>query len=748
MKFNLRIFKYILPLILFPTFVSATSFEDIKRETEIFAREGLINAQTIVDSTLPSDTPGYQDNPEQSQYYDNPALMESDAISQKEGDEKTSIIENSFDGKLEYKDDAQNTATTSKYVQDNPLETIEENSGIIGSLEGEYAQCESVQPLEQYYATRVCDEYESLRGSCYVGNHISLNNNTNYTCRKSKEYYSKTVTEDRAVSCKTKQRQFFETTYQNFQGFNVSGDNLYLGVNSQSLGGNCGGYRFKWRFKVDNLDDVGRLYYQSLVLDDTIRVYVNGTKVWSWGSSCEHGAVRSFSPNVNLKPYLVRGDNEIEFHVIVGGSGRFYSHLKWDYNRCTEFNDVWSSNVVRDVEIFDESKEEICEISSPEECLLDGEFETSDGYIKSGCRKKRVEYNCTQNEFTDYCKSISQVEVCSKFNSQCLEQNSSGTCELFEERYTCGDLMYYNDKEHNVVIDSPYSVSFGEIGNIEQCSDSDDTTHCDIISNKTGERSCYLGVSNSDCSQYEEDESCSLENEICHNEQCSHKEKKYHCLLGDEEVPSELLQCSGQEYCLDESCAGVIEYEANTSLPNVLTYLKALEEVSKDSDKETVDVKIFIGQSSQCEKDIFGANNCCKNSGWGESVGIGNCSYEEQNLGLQKEEGLCIYVGSYCSEEEDLTGTCLKKAEGYCCFNSKLSRIIQQQGKAQIGVGFGSGESPQCRGFTVQELQNVDFSQINFSEYTRELSIDMQNISQDDLEDDIINTIGGGGVDE
>ena len=744
MKFRSKFIICISLIVLFPTLVNATSHEDIKREAEIFAREGLIEAKNIVDATTPEDTPGYEENPEQSEYYNNNGLMESDAISQKENDEKTAIIEDSFNMKAEYKEDAQSTGVTSEYIENNPLENIEENSGIIGSLDGEYAQCESVQPLEQYYTTRICDEYESLRGSCYLGNHISLNNNTNYTCRKTKEFYNKTITENRSVSCNTKQRQFFETTSQNFQGFKVSGNNLYLGVNSQSLGGNCGGYRFKWKFKIDNLDDVGRLYYQSLVLDDTIRVYVNGSQVWSWGSSCEHGAIRSFSPNLDLKPYLVRGDNEIEFKVIVGGSGRFYSHLKWDYNRCTEFNDEWSSAIERDVEIFDENKEEICERSSPEECLLDGEFETSDGYLKSGCRKKVSEYNCTQNEFTDYCKSISQVEVCNKFNSQCLETNESGTCELFEERYTCGDLAYYSEKEHNVLIDSPYSVSFGEVGSPSICSQESDLEHCDIISNKTGEKSCYLGSSKSDCGEYDENASCLLENTICHNEQCSHKEKKYHCLLGDEEVPSEILQCSGQEYCLDESCAGVIEYEANNSLPTVLTYLKAIEEAGKDSDKDTVDVTIFTGQSNSCEKDIFGANNCCKNSGWGDSVGIGGCSYEEENLGLQKEEGLCVYVGSYCSEEEDLTGTCLKKAEGYCCFNSKLSRIIQQQGKSQIGVGFGSGESPQCRGFTVQELQSIDFSQINFSEYTRELTIDMQQISKDDLEGDIINTIGGG----
>lgn len=108
---------------------------------------------------------------------------------------------------------------------------------------------------------------------------------------------------------KCKQSQFFETTYQNFQGFNVSGNTLYLGTNTggSTLGQNCSGYNFSWKFKVDNLNDVKTLYWNSLILDDSIRVYVNGQSVWSWGNACELGARRGFNPNVDFKPYLKQG---------------------------------------------------------------------------------------------------------------------------------------------------------------------------------------------------------------------------------------------------------------------------------------------------------------------------------------------------------------------------------------------------------------------------------------------------------
>ncbi|HDC4501875.1 TPA: conjugal transfer protein TraN, partial [Enterobacter kobei] len=37
------------------------------------------------------------------------------------------------------------------------------------------------------------------------------------------------------------------------------------------------------------------------------------------------------------------------------------------------------------------------------------------------------------------------------------------------------------------------------------------------------------------------------------------------------------------------------------------------------------------------------------------------------------------------------------------------------------GVKFGSGDSPNCRGITVPELQSIDFDKINFSDFYEDL---------------------------
>jgi conjugal transfer mating pair stabilization protein TraN len=70
-----------------------------------------------------------------------------------------------------------------------------------------------------------------------------------------------------------------------------------------------------------------------------------------------------------------------------------------------------------------------------------------------------------------------------------------------------------------------------------------------------------------------------------------------------------------------------------------------------------------------------------------------------------------------------MLGSCTQSERVFCCFNSKLARIIQEQGRAQIpGMNaWGDAENPNCRGFTPAEFQALDFSKIDLTEYYIEL---------------------------
>jgi len=102
--------------------------------------------------------------------------------------------------------------------------------------------------------------------------------------------------------------------------------------------------------------------------------------------------------------------------------------------------------------------------------------------------------------------------------------------------------------------------------------------------------------------------------------------------------------------------------------------------------------------------------------------GILDCEEAEQILAMKRDNRLCHGVGSYCSSRLPVIRLCVETTESYCCFNSRLARILNEQGRAQLGKGWGGPESPDCSGFTVPQLQALDFSRMNLSEFYAEIA--------------------------
>lgn len=93
-----------------------------------------------------------------------------------------------------------------------------------------------------------------------------------------------------------------------------------------------------------------------------------------------------------------------------------------------------------------------------------------------------------------------------------------------------------------------------------------------------------------------------------------------------------------------------------------------------------------------------------------------SCTQDEKMLGMRKGENLCRYTGSYCSMEIPLIGICLQVTQTYCCFNSRLARIINTAGGAQLGKS-----SSDCSGFSPAQFAQIDFSRIDLTEFTNEI---------------------------
>ncbi len=103
------------------------------------------------------------------------------------------------------------------------------------------------------------------------------------------------------------------------------------------------------------------------------------------------------------------------------------------------------------------------------------------------------------------------------------------------------------------------------------------------------------------------------------------------------------------------------------------------------------------------------------------------CEQEELEMNTKRATDSCSKVGSYCKSE--VLGACVEKRQGYCCFNSPLSRIIQEQARPQLGMGtsarpFGPTKSPNCDGIPLDRISEINWDEINLDEW---LAILQQN---------------------
>lgn len=94
---------------------------------------------------------------------------------------------------------------------------------------------------------------------------------------------------------------------------------------------------------------------------------------------------------------------------------------------------------------------------------------------------------------------------------------------------------------------------------------------------------------------------------------------------------------------------------------------------------------------------------------------IYKCEQKEYELMAKNAVKACSFVGQYCGSK--ILGMCVQQNYAYCCFNSPLARILQEQIRPQLGKDFGPPKSPQCEGIAISELQKVDWSKVNLSEW-------------------------------
>jgi conjugal transfer mating pair stabilization protein TraN len=264
----------------------------------------------------------------------------------------------------------------------------------------------------------------------------------------------------------------------------------------------------------------------------------------------------------------------------------------------------------------------------------------------------------------------------------------------------------------------------------ETCTDSDPVTR--IVDGVAVTQPCWAWSRNytcaeftqaQDCQALETTPGCTLVREDClTDEPCRTWERVYDCPVPGQPQDPEQYICDGDVYCIDGSCE-TIQREANDEFKDAVVALNAMDQARREFDPATL--TLFKGTRNTCSSKVFGVLNCCQGKGFPLIPGVQllvslGCSREEQLLHERDAQGLCAYVGTYCSDS--FLGVCLTKKKVYCCFESKLSRILQEQGRQQLNKPWAKPKVETCAGFTIDEFARLDLSKMDFSEVYAEFT--------------------------
>lgn len=226
---------------------------------------------------------------------------------------------------------------------------------------------------------------------------------------------------------------------------------------------------------------------------------------------------------------------------------------------------------------------------------------------------------------------------------------------------------------------------------------------------------------NGTCQAYVDNPACTLATRQCAfysgEGTCLHEYATYSC---ESKTAGKVMICGGDVFCLDGECDKAQSGKSN-DFGEAVSQLAALAAAGKDvAALNGIDVRAFTGEAKFCRKAAAGFSNCCKDGGWGQDVGLAQCNSEEKALGKAKKDKLTVSVGEFCAKK--VLGVCLQKKRSYCQFDSKLAQIVQQQGRnGQLHISFGSSKHPDCRGITVDELQQIKFDQLDFTNFYEDL---------------------------
>ena len=346
-----------------------------------------------------------------------------------------------------------------------------------------------------------------------------------------------------------------------------------------------------------------------------------------------------------------------------------------------------------------------------EACVEGPETRNIGGYpVSRDCWRTRAQYRCVSQTLTDDCQPL-RDRGCSQLGSKCVDTSPQGTCMLFEQSYQCRA-----SSGSTSTITNCGSQQFCLDGHCFDTAYAPDPDFARVVTGLEVQREAGKYIDPSTLVVFRgEDNRC--------------RKKLFglvNCCKGagsDTSLFSNMNLISGAGGQAMGAIGSSYTYDAlfTSNAPDmVIAGFEALFGVGGGSSAlggllaGDLSVELFI------EALVPGP--------WTIAMlaiqlsGLLNCEQPEQVLAMKRDNRLCHGLGSYCSMRIPILGLCMETKETYCCFNSRLARILNEQGRAQLGKPWGDPKNPDCSGFTLAQLQALDFSKMNLAEFYAEIA--------------------------
>ncbi len=189
---------------------------------------------------------------------------------------------------------------------------------------------------------------------------------------------------------------------------------------------------------------------------------------------------------------------------------------------------------------------------------------------------------------------------------------------------------------------------------------------------------------------------------------CMLYEQVYSCV---EKVCPPIVGCVKNLFCADGDCTEMRATQNEDFATSIIPMAVVGGAGAEFSKTQTT---LFSGHPVQCKIWIWNLIDCCSNEGWADKINLDLCRQEDKDLGKAKLNYLAHYVGEFCSKE--VVGVCTEYKRTYCVFDSKMARIIQEEGRLnQLNPNaLGNAQFANCAGLSVDELQQLDMGKIDF----------------------------------